>query len=221
MSPVQTIETESESTRSQSFSDWYWKNQKLLGIAAAVVLVAAAGAWFYMRSVQIKQANAERVLGQAKQSLAAGNVPLAMTDLQRVATRYKTTPGGVQAALILAQIDYEQGKYPDGIRVLDEVRGHAGPNEGEVLSLIGDGQVAQGKPDDAAASYRKAAEVTQGPAERVEYLAKAARVLMAAGKNAEAKTLWQQIAADPDAAGIHNEAEVRLGELEAQPAGKS
>lgn len=219
MSPVQTIET--ESTKSWSFTDWYWKNQKLLGIAGAVVLVAAAGAWFYMRSAQIKQANAERGLSQAKQSLGAGNVPLAMTDLQRVAERYKSTPAGVQAAMVLAQLDYEQGKYADGLKALEGVRGSARAAEGDVLSLIGDGQLAGGKPDDAAASYRKAAEATRGPAEKALHLAKAARALMVAGKDAEAKAIWQQLADDPDAAALRNEAEVRLGELTVEPAGKS
>lgn len=219
MSPVQTIET--ETSKSVSFTDWYWKNRKLVGIGAALVAVAAAGVWFYMRSAQIKRANAERGLGQAKQSLSAGNAPLAMTDLQRVATRYKGTPAGIQAAMLLAQLNYEQGKFAEGIRLLEDVRADAKVSQAPVLGLIADGQAAQGKADDAAAAYRKAAEATTAPGERSLYLAKAGRILMAAGKNAEARALWQQLADDPEAVTVHSEAAVRLGELSAQPAGKN
>lgn len=201
--------------------DWYWKNRRLVGIAAALIAVAGAGFWFYVRSAQIKRMNAERGLGQAKQSLSAGNVPLAMTDLQRVATRYKSTPSGVQAAMILAQLNYDQGKFAEGVQVLEGVVSDARFSRASVLALIADGQVAQAKPDEAAATYRRAAEAAGAPGERALYLAKAGRVLMMAGKNAEAKAIWEQLANDPDAASVHNEAAVRLGELGAQPAGKS
>src|SRR5438270_3846387 len=77
MTPQQTIET--EETRTQSFAEWIQANTRAVGIGAAVVLVAAAGYWFYLRSAEIKRANAERGLNQAKQSLAAGNAGLAQS----------------------------------------------------------------------------------------------------------------------------------------------
>jgi hypothetical protein len=44
---------------------------------------------------------------------------------------------------------------------------------------------------------------------------------MLAGKNAEARTIWEELAKDPEAAVVANEANIRLGEILAQPAGKS
>ena len=45
--------------------DWLQLNWRWMGSAAAVVAVAAAGYWFYIRSQQIKTTNAERSLMQA------------------------------------------------------------------------------------------------------------------------------------------------------------
>jgi hypothetical protein len=44
---------------------------------------------------------------------------------------------------------------------------------------------------------------------------------MAAGKDADARALWEKLVDDPDALQVRSEAEVRLGELSARPAGKS
>lgn len=221
MTPQQTIETDSAKT--QSISEWLQVHTRAVWIGAAVVVVAAAGYWFYMRSAEIKRLNAERILIQAKQSLAAGNPALAQTDLQRVAARYTGTPAGSQAAMILAQLEYDQGKYAEGIKVLEpyQTSSAAGPNVAAVWSLTADGQLALGKAADAASSYQKAAEATSLPGERSMYLAKAGRSYMSAGKVAEARTIWERLATDPDALAFRNEAAIRLGELDARPAGKS
>jgi predicted negative regulator of RcsB-dependent stress response len=214
----QMIETEG-----WSFGDWIQANTKAIGIGAAVVAVAAVAGWFYLRSAELKRLNAERSLSQAKQALAAGNAALAQNDLQRVATRYKGTPAGAQAAMVLAQLHYDQGKIPDGLKALEayQTASAAGPNLSSVLALTGDGHMASGDAPGAASAYQRAAEATRYPGERTMYLAKAGRALMAAGKTAEARTIWERLANDPEAVLVRSEAEIRLGELSAQPAGKS
>jgi predicted negative regulator of RcsB-dependent stress response len=216
----QTIET--ESTGSPTFFDWIQANTKVVGIAAAIVVVGGLGYWFYLRSGEIKRANAERQLNQAKQSIGAGNAALAQTDLQRVATRYKGTAAGAQAAMLLAQMEYSQGRFAEGLKVLDEYKtaSAAGSNLAAVLSLTADGLQAQDRSPEAAEAYQRAAEATDLPGEKSLYLARAGRALMAAGKNEEARALWQRLATDPDALPVRNEAEVRLGELTARPAGR-
>jgi predicted negative regulator of RcsB-dependent stress response len=221
MTPQQTIQT--EDTRTLSFAEWIQANTRAIGIGAAIVVVAAAGYWFYMRSAEIKRANAERGLNQAKQSLSAGNAALARSDLQKVATRYKGTTAGAQAAMLLAQLDYDQGKYAEGLKALEpyQTAAAAGQNLAAVWSLTGDGQVASGKPDEAASSYKKAAESIPLPGESAIYMSKSARALMLAGKDAEALKVWEKLATDPNALPVRNEALVRVGELSAKPAGKS
>jgi predicted negative regulator of RcsB-dependent stress response len=221
MTPQQTIET--EPTRTQSFAEWIQSNSRIVGIGAALVAVAAVGYWFYLRSAEIKRLNAERGLNQAKQSMSAGNAALAESDLQKVAVRYRGTMAGAQAAMLLAQLDFDRGKYAEGLKALEpyQTANAAGANLSAVWSLTGDGQLAAGKPEDAAKSYRKAAESISLPGESAVYLSKAGRALMLAGKDAEALKIWEKLATDPNALPVRNEALVRVGELSAKPARKS
>ena len=207
-----------QSDRGRDFMDWFQINSRYIGIGAAVVAVAAAGYWFYLRSQQIKTVNAERSLMQAEQSLQSGNTALATSDLQRVVTRYKGTGAGTEAAMLLAQTNYSAGKYQDGIKVLQEVSGKAGGSEASLQSLIGDGNSQLGKPADAAKAYERAAEAAEFDTERAYYRAKAARSYATAGNVNDAKRIWSQLATDEKAQAVAAEARVRLAELTAKPA---
>lgn len=201
--------------------DWFQVNSKLLGGAAVVIAVFAAGYWFYLRSQQIKTVNAERALNQAEQSLQSGNTALATSDLQRVISRYSGTPAGTQAGMLLAQTDYSAKKYQDGIKALESVAPKAGLSQAAVRSLIGDGYSEMGRSADAAKSYEQAAQSTEFPNEKTYYRAKAARSYTAAGDLAQAKKLWSELASSDKPTAVAAEARVRLAELEAKPAGKS
>ena len=217
MAQQQLIETEG-----WSFFDWIQANTRAVTIGAILVVAGGAGYWFYNRSLEIKRVNAERGLNQAKQSLSAGNAQLAATDLQRVATRYKGTPAGASAAMLLAQYNFDQDKFDDGLKALQpyQTSGAAGANLGAIWSLTGDGLLSQAKVDEAVAAFRKAADATKYPGEKAVYLSKAARSLQMAGKNAEAKELWERLRKDPEASLVHSEADIRLGELASQTANK-
>lgn len=206
------------SDRGRDFMDWFQINSRYIGIGAAVVAVAAAGYWFYLRSQQIKTVNAERSLMQAEQSLQSGNTALATSDLQRVVTRYKGTSAGTEAAMLLAQASYNAGKYQDGVKVLEEVSGKAGGSEASLQSLIGDGYSQLAKPADAAKAYERAAAAAEFDTERAYYRAKAARSYAAAGNVNDAKRIWSQLASDEKAQAVAAEARVRLAELTAKPA---
>jgi tetratricopeptide (TPR) repeat protein len=199
--------------------EWVQVNSRLVGGAAAVIAVVAAGYWFYLRSQQIKTINAERSLMQAEQSLSSGNTALATSDLQRVVTRYKGTGAGTEAALLLAQSDYNTGKYQEGIKVLEEISGKSGASEAAVQSLIGDGYSQMGKMADAAKAYERAASAAEFDNEKAYYRAKAARSYSTAGNVAEARRLWTALSTDQKAQSVAAEARVRLAELDAKRAG--
>jgi predicted negative regulator of RcsB-dependent stress response len=207
--------------RGAALMDWFQVNSKVLGGVAAIVAVAAVGYWFYLRSQQIRTVNAERSLIQAEQSLQSGNTALATSDLQRVVSRYAGTPAGTQAAMLLAQTDYNGGKYQDGIKALESIVDKARLSEAAVRTLIGDGYSQMGKNADAAKAYERAAQATEFPNEKSYYLAKAARSYTTAGDVAHAKKLWTNLAANDKTGAVSAEAKVRLAELEATPAGKS
>src|SRR5689334_539780 len=207
--------------RGLDLMEWFQVNSRVITAAAAVVAVAAAGYWFYTRSQQIKTVNAERSLMQAEQSLQSGNTALATSDLQRVVTRYKGTGAGTEAAMLLAQTNYNAGKYPEGIKVLQEVSGKAGGNEAAVQALIGDGYSQMGKASEAAKAYEKAATATIYDNERAYYRAKAARSYSSGGNIAEARRIWTDLSTDEKSQSVAAEARVRLAELDAKRAGKS
>lgn len=192
------------------------KQRVVIGLVAIAILFG--GAWFYRRSGQIKTTRAESAYFQARQAAMAGNSALAVTDLRNVTTRYKGTPGAAQAALALAQMLYDEGKYQEGIAELDKVAGSS-PEElraaVHVLRAVGHEGLKQF--DRAAAEYQAAAEVTRFPKDASSFRASAARALMAGGKQDAARAIWAELAAEPEGSMV-SEARVRLGELTAKPA---
>src|SRR5258706_5055615 len=175
--------------RAQTFFDWTRINSRALTAGAAIIVIAAAGYWFYMRSRQIQAANAEKALMQAKQSMSAGNLALAQSDLQKIYTRYGSTGAGVEAAMLLAQIDFDSGKIQDGISRLEKVAGSsaASDNESTIRSLEGDGYAQMGKMAEAAKAYQSAADVSGFENEKAFSTSKAARAFQAAGDTAQAR----------------------------------
>ncbi len=125
--------------------------------------------------------------------------------------------------MLLAQIEFSQAKHAEGLKALEpyQTARAAGAALPAIWSLTADGQLGLGQAVAAAASYQRAAESTKLAGTRAVLQAKAARALMAAGRDQEARVIWERLAADPDAAVVKNEAEIRLGELATKPAGKS
>lgn len=198
--------------------EWAETHSRHLTIAAVAIAVLAGGGWFYAKSRQVQARNASAALSEAELALTAGNLPLAQSSLEQVVNRYGSTPSGDQARLLLAQVMFDNGRYQEGIAGLQQL-----VSSGDKLTLasaqhlIGAGYEQAGKPAEAAAAYRKAADAAGSPAERDGYLASAARALMDAGKNSEAKAIWQRLADDPSSPAAA-EARIRLGELEVKAA---
>ena len=200
------------------FLAWVQKNQKVLLAIFAALALGAIGYAYYLRSEAIKRQRAEESLGRAMQALASGNPALAQADLDRVSTRYGDTGPGVQAAMLLAQTYYDEGKAQQGVDRLKAVEAKA-PREfrAPVAALIADGYDVLGKPAEAAKEYERAASLTAYPIERANFLASAARFYALAGNKPEAIRIWTTLAEDPDSP-VAGEAKVRLGELTAKAA---
>jgi predicted negative regulator of RcsB-dependent stress response len=200
-----------------SITEWLMlhKREVLWGVIALGVVLLSF--WYYRRSEALKAQRAETAYFQARQSAAAGNLPLAVSDLQKVATRYEGTRAGTQAALSLAQALYDQQKYKEGIAALKKTEPKA-PSDFQPSVYILEAAGYEELKDfvSAADQYKLAAKSTEFPADKAQYQASAARDYMAAGKNDEAKAIWTELAKDetgPAAA----EARVRLGEVQAKP----
>jgi predicted negative regulator of RcsB-dependent stress response len=201
----------------ESIGDWLLLHKRAVTWAAVIIAVILGGFWFYQRSQSIKGQRAESAYFQARQSAAAGNLPLAVSDLQKVVVRYEGTRAGTQAALALAQTLYFQKKFKEGIAALKKAESSASKEFMASVHVLEAAGYEELKDFVAAAEqYNVAAKATEFPADKARYQAAAAREYMAAGKAEEAKRIWTELAKDdtkPEAA----EARVRLGELTAKP----
>jgi predicted negative regulator of RcsB-dependent stress response len=200
-----------------SVTEWVILHKQAVSWAAIVLALIILGVWYFERSRTLRSQRAETQYYQARQALAAGNPALAISDLQKVVSRYSGTAGGTQAALTLAQAFYDQKKFKEGIDALKKAEGDAaGDFKPAVYVLQAAGYEELKDFVSAATEYKMAAQATRFPADKAEYQADAARNYMAAGKAEEARAIWAQLAKDetgPAAA----EAKVRLGEVIAKP----
>jgi predicted negative regulator of RcsB-dependent stress response len=198
-------------------SEWFMLHQREVAWAVVAVAIIVGGLWYYERSQSLKAQRAETAYFQARQSAAAGNMPLAISDLQKVVSRYEGTNAGTQAALTLAQAFYDQKKFKEGVEVLKSAEAKAPAEFKPSIHVLEAAGYEELKDLLAAAQqYKLAGEATRFPVDKAEYQSAAARNYMAAGKIEEAKAIWAELAKDETGPGAA-EARVRLGELEAKP----
>jgi predicted negative regulator of RcsB-dependent stress response len=198
----------------ENVMDWFTLNRKpiltLLGVIAAIALIILGYRWWDAS----KRKDASAALYQAQAPLAQGVTKDAEPALERVVNKYGGTAAGQQAALVLAQVRYENGKHAEGIKGLEDAVGSASDDfKSAFEQMIAMGYEAQGKREQAAEHYGKAAELAKFDGEKSQYQASQARHLMATGKLAEAKAIWEQLSQREDLP-VYQEARVRLGELQ-------
>jgi predicted negative regulator of RcsB-dependent stress response len=201
----------------ESFSEWLMLHKREVSWAIIALAIVVLGYWYYERSESLKAQRAETAYFQARQSAASGNLPLAVSDLQKVATRYEGTRAGAQASITLAQALYQQQKFKEGIATLKNAEVKAPADfRPSIHVLEADGYEELKDFVAAAGQYKVAAQETRYPADKAQYQAYAARDYMAAGKSEEAKAIWTELAKD-ETSPLAAEAKVRLGELVAKP----
>jgi tetratricopeptide (TPR) repeat protein len=201
----------------ESIAEWLKDHSRELTWTLIGLAVVVGGFWFYERSQSIKSQRAETAYFQARQAVEAGNLPLGVSDLQKVVTRYGGTAAGSQAALTLAQALYDQGKFKEGVAALKKAEGDV-PSEfrPSVHVLEAAGYESLKDFANAAEQYRQASSVTPFAADKAEYLASAARDYQSAGNVKAAIGIWQDLVKNENPA-VAGEARVRLGELQAKP----
>jgi len=212
-----SIPTKRLAADEESFSEWFMLHKREVSWAVLIVAIAVLGYWYYERSQALKAQRAETAYFQARQSAAAGNLPLAISDLQKVAARYEGTRAGTQASITLAQAFYQQKKFREGIAALKKAEAKSPADFRPSIHVLEAGGYEELKDFVAAAEqYKLGAKETRFPVEKAQYQAAAARDYMVAGKTEEAKAIWTELAKD-ETGPLAAEAKVRLGELLAKP----
>jgi predicted negative regulator of RcsB-dependent stress response len=200
----------------ESLIDWFKAHGKQVGLAAIGIAVVVAGVVFWRGASTRKELNADRALADAQRTYASGNLPLAQSDLQRLAQRYGGTRAAVQGQLLLAQVHFENKKVDDGLRVLGQISS-PGIFAASVHAMRGIGLEQAGKPAEAAEAYLAAARAADTPQDKALHQADAARAYAAAGRKDDAIRVWRELANDEQSP-LSGEAKLRLGELEATTA---
>jgi predicted negative regulator of RcsB-dependent stress response len=199
--------------------EWAQLHVRELIIAVCVIAIAVGGVILYRSASATQAAQAEQALVGPEQSIAAGNLPLAQSDLRRVMSRYGGTAAAAQAAILLAETYYTQQKYADGVAALAHAptTGAAQPFAASIERLTGDGLMQQGKAKEAAAHFLAAAAKTPYPTEQARLRANAARAYAAGHDTAAAVGLWRELANTPKSGEVP-EAQLMIGELTTKPA---
>jgi tetratricopeptide (TPR) repeat protein len=201
----------------ESLTEWLMLHKREVSWAIVALAIAVLGYWYYQRSQALKAQRAETAYYQARQSAAAGNLPLAISDLQKVTARYEGTTAGAQASITLAQALYQQKKFREGIAALKKAEAKAPSDFRPSIHVLEASGYEELKDLVAAAEqYKVAAKETRFPIDKAHYQASAARDYMAAGKIEDAKAIWTELAKD-ETGPMASEAKVRLGELLARP----
>ena len=213
--PISDAGATTAQPKAESFVDWFHINSRVISIGAFAVVAIAFGVWFVQRQSLNETISSDKQLLTAKQSLNSGNAPLAEADLKKVVDRYADKPAGIEAGLLLAQIKLDKSDYQGAVTDLKALSSKvsSGPSAAPIRGLLGDAVAQLGKPADAAVEYVKAAGLAAGPNEKGFWMAKAGRSDLDAGKTAEARRIFEDLAAQHDNEAMAAEARVRLGEI--------
>jgi predicted negative regulator of RcsB-dependent stress response len=220
--PVTAAAAAKEEFDVENVMDHLVTRKRELGIGAIVVVVLAGGLLLWRMSVNQKNDRAETALTMSTNALYAGNRPLAASELQQVADRYRDTAPGVEAAMVLAQLDFEDARWADGLKVLEAIQASSQISnfKAPVDGLMAGAYADLKKYDDAIKHYQAASDESTYPSIKDVYQADAARIMGLAGKKDDAKKIWEALAAKTESPSVA-EAKVRLGELEAAAATKN
>ena len=114
------VRADDESTV-DSIMGWFSLNSKQALMILGALAIVVGGWWFYSRSQALRAEKSEKAYYQALQSIGSGNTPLAISDLRKLSVRYAGTRAAIQGTVALAQLLYEDGKYAEGLTVLNKV----------------------------------------------------------------------------------------------------
>lgn len=175
---------------------WGQENARVLAIGFAVILVVAAGAvWFISQQRQMETAAAAS-FAEVQQTVASGNVQLAIRDLRSYLNRFGETEAADQARLLLADLLIGEEQPQPAIEVLDDL-----PNDLErplglaAARMEAAALEAAGQLDQAVDTYLRIADDARFTFQQREALEDAARVRLLNGDPDEAVDLYERLVA--------------------------
>jgi len=196
--------------------EWIKRRRNPLIAGGAIFVAVAFSVWFLLTAQQRKEAFAAGELSNARAVAAAGNLALAASDLDALATNYGGTEAGEEAAILLAQIRLTEGQPDAAIAALRRLL-DAGPSDqfrAPARGLLGNALEESGSYAEAAQSYLQASEAAWYDFLKAQFLVDAGRAYELAADTSAAADVYERVLNEfPDVSQFIVEAGVRLGEL--------
>jgi tetratricopeptide (TPR) repeat protein len=187
----------------------------LFGIVGAGILIVA----IVVFSRNAGRQSAERAAGimaAAQTDLSRGALEPAAARLNELITNSGGTAAGKQAALVLADVRFNQGRYQEAADVYQAALERLGDDPilgATVRSGLAACRENLGQPDAAAALYQELAAGTDSVVLKGDWLMAAARNYAKAGRLPEARSIYQELADNSENGRIAADAALRLAEL--------
>ena len=142
-------------------------------------------------------------------------MPLAASDLSRLVELYSGTRAADEGAILLNEIRLLNGETEVAAKGLQDFvrKGRKNYHEASAYSLLGGALENQGKLREAAAAYRRAADVAELGFLKAQYLLDAGRAFAAATDTASAKLALGEILSKFGELNQAAEARVRMAEI--------
>jgi predicted negative regulator of RcsB-dependent stress response len=196
---------------------WLRTNQRLVVGLVSVVVIIAAGIWFFFEYQGRKETAALQALDQARFATRTGNLPLAATDLSRLMDNYRGTTAASEAVILLGQVRLLQGEPTLAVEELRAaIAAGIDPQfEAGAHGLLGTALENIGNLVDAGREYERAAAAAWYDFQRASYLNDAGRAYVEGGDTTNALAAYQRVVDDFGEEPAALEAQVRIGEIEA------
>ena len=198
---------------------WVKQHRRATTVAASVLALVAAGAWFAWTARSRRESFAARALQGARSSAEAGNLPLAASDLSRLVSSYGGTVSGDEASLLLAQVRLLQNQAPLAVADLKKFVASAPHDQfrGPGQQLLGSALEQLGQAADAGRAYEAAAAGFTYRPIRAQSLNDAGRAYWLAADTARAATAYERVVREFSDQPSALEAKIRLSELRRSP----
>jgi tetratricopeptide (TPR) repeat protein len=181
--------------------DFWERNQKMIMIAAAAVIVLVGGYYGYKNFIQKpNEEKAVEAIFKAEEYYRMDSLQKALNGdglnagFVRVIDKYGSTKTGNLARFYAGDCFLRSGDFKNAVKHLKEFSTSSSMIQARAYKLLADAYSELGQNDDAISNYKKAAgHFTEDNYNSSEYLFLAAALAEKTGKNNEAITLYKEL----------------------------
>ena len=175
-------------------TEWTRRNTRAVITGLIVVAVAIFALIYYVNYREGLRTRAATELLEVRQTVATGDIPTAVTQLEAFVGRFGDTPAGHEARLLLAQLQLAQGNATQAAEAARPVAEDGDPLMATSAGLLMAGALeTAGQPQEAEQAYLRVAEEAEMEFQRREALEDAARIRVERGDRAGAVELYDQL----------------------------